>query len=42
MDNHNPFPDSEEKAYLRRLHFKYLADYSQVLGRGLAYFGPVS
>jgi hypothetical protein len=35
----NPFPESEQKAYLRRLHLKYLSDHKRLIGRGLAYLG---
>jgi hypothetical protein len=39
MSNCNPFPESLQKAYIRRIHLKYLADYKQSVGRDLAYFG---
>lgn len=39
MCDNNPFPESAQKAYLRRIHLKYLADYSRALGRELAYLG---
>jgi hypothetical protein len=39
MANINPFPESDQKSHLRRIHLKYLVDYKQALGRDLAYFG---
>lgn len=39
MVDGNPFPDSPEKRYLRRIHLDYLSQRKQVLGRELAYFG---
>src|SRR6266540_3603460 len=39
MHNDNPFPESPQKAYLRRIHLRYLAHHKQKLGRELAYFG---
>jgi hypothetical protein len=38
-NNNNPFPDSEQKAYLRRLHFAYLVNMRNSIGRDLHYFG---
>lgn len=35
----NPFPESRQKAYLRRIHLKYLSEYKRSIGRGLAYLG---
>lgn len=39
MSSDNPFPESPQKAYLRRIHLKDLASLKERLGRGLAYFG---
>ena len=40
MAIHNPFPESEQKAFLRRYHLKnYLAPYREQVGRPLKYFG---
>ena len=39
MTSRNPFPESDQKAHLRRIHLKYLVEYKEALGRDLAYFG---
>jgi len=40
MSKNNPFPESIEKDYLRRFHLLHsLADYQELVGRPLAYFG---
>ncbi|MDR3564634.1 MAG: hypothetical protein P4N59_24820 [Negativicutes bacterium] len=39
MFSQNPFPESREKNYLRKLHFIYLNKYKQFIGRDLVYFG---
>lgn len=39
MLNQNPFPESREKQYLRRLHLKFLLEYKKRENRDLAYFG---
>lgn len=39
MPDNNPFPDSPEKRFLRRIHLDYLSERKKVLGRELSYFG---
>lgn len=39
MADNNPFPESEQKAHLRRLHLQYLAEFKRQIGRGLNYLG---
>ena len=40
MPDMNPFPESDQKAFLRRHHLhRYLAPHRERLGRDLAYFG---
>jgi hypothetical protein len=39
VQTRNPFPDSEEKGYLRRLHLLQFSDYRRSIGRELAYLG---
>jgi hypothetical protein len=39
MNGSNPFPESPEKAHLRRLHLARLAKHKQEIGRDLSYLG---
>lgn len=39
MANENPFPESLQKAYLRRYHLKLLVEFRKSIGRNLNYFG---
>jgi hypothetical protein len=40
MDNYNPFPESDQKAFLRRYHLNnYLIPHKERIGRNLTYFG---
>lgn len=39
MTGKNPFPESAEKAHLRRIHLARLSERKKQLGRGLAYLG---